>query len=156
MDYDGGRTAKDIVSFIKRKSGPPSTQLASAEAITNFPEQPGTQIVAYLNSDQLSVWIDVAKTAQVEEFNLGHVVDASLFGTHQAPAIVIYRDGEDPITYSGEFTKTAIAAWAGVEGHPLVNDLAQPVWQRSHATKTNLIALFFDKQVTEENTAFVC
>jgi protein disulfide-isomerase A1 len=153
-DYDQGRTAADIVNFIKKKSGPPSSQLASADAISHFKGQPGTQIIAYLYSDQLSVWLDVAKTAHVEEFALGHVVDSSLFDSHRAPAIVIHRDGEEPITYSGDFDKTAIAMWADVEGHPLINELAQPVWQRAHSTKTNLIALFFEKEATPEDQTF--
>jgi len=152
MDYEGGRSAKDIVAFIKKKTGPTSAPLASAEEIEKFKDQSGTKVIAYITSDQLSVWFDVGKSSQVEDFQLGHVIDSTLFGSHHAPAIAIHQEGVDPITYSGEFEKAAIASWANTEGYPLVNDLAQPVWQRCHDTKKNLVALVF-KEVTAEDTA---
>jgi len=145
-DYDGGRTAQDIVAFIRRKSGPSSKPLASAAELNSFTASLGTQLVAYLSSsdsDGTQTWIDACKTAQFEDFGCGHITDAALFGGKVAPTISIFRDGEDEIHYSGEFSKDAIVQWASTEGHPLFAELAQQIWQRSQNSKTPLVALFY-------------
>jgi len=144
---------KILSHFLKRKSLPPSSPLESDAKIAAFKEQPGTQIIAYLNSDHLKVWLEVGKSPEMEEFFLGHVTDSSLFGKHTAPSIIIYRDDAEPIQYSGDFFKPDIISWASSEGYPLVVELAQNVWVRSTKSKMPLVAFFNSEASTPEISA---
>jgi len=155
IDYEGGRTAQDILAFINRKSGPASTVLDSAAALEEFVGRTGTHIVGYFDgADEAhtKTWLDACKSAQFEDFGCGHVTDSSLFTGMKVPTAQIRKEGEDAITLTGDFTKENLVAWASAEGHPLVSELAQQVWQRSQTSKTPLVALFYT-EVNAETTA---
>jgi len=69
------------------------------------------------------------------------VTDSSLF---DKAGVFIHRGKEEPLHYSGDFTKEALVQWVTTEGHPLVEELAQKVWMRSQSTATPLLACFFE------------
>jgi len=82
------------------------------------------------------------------------VTDAALFGSHTADSAVILKLGEEPIVYSGNFEHEAIVSWAQGEGYPLVDELAQKIWQRSTNSRTPLLAVFISEQ-NEANTELI-
>jgi len=117
MDYEGGRTADDIVTWIKRKTGPPSKHLTTAEEVETFKAQTGTKIIAHLESNdaedkETKKWLQAASSGKLEDFSLGHITDSKLHDQTQIPTAVIYKEGESPIVFNEDkFTKTKILAW---------------------------------------------
>jgi len=81
IDYEGGRTAADIISFVTKKSAPPSTTISSSEQYQQFNSQQGTKVVAYVRdgSDLLDEWVSTAKSSTLNDFLCAHVVDPSLW-----------------------------------------------------------------------------
>jgi len=146
IDYEGGRKAEEIVSWVLKKSGPASTELASAEAITQFSEKDGTSVTAYVKAGpHYDTWLSVAKDAKFSDFLGGHVSDASLYGSNKEGTLVMHKKGEEPLVYSGDFDAAAILKWLLAEGFPLVEELAQPIWMRSSQASTPLLAVFHEE-----------
>jgi len=144
MDYEGGRKAPEIISWVEKKSGPVSAELKSQEEITKFTEKEGTNVVAYLKADspEYSTWIEIAKDNKFGDFFGAHVFDEALFGGNKAGSIVLYKKGEEPLAYTGEFEKAPVLKWLLAEGFPLVEELAQGIWVRSQQTESPLLAVF--------------
>jgi len=142
IDYDGGRTAADIISFVTKKSAPPSTTITSEDQFQNFISQHGTKVVAYLRvgSDLLDIWISIAKSTALNDFLCAHVVDSS-FGKPEGSVFLFKQDGEN-LGYEGEFTQNDITKWVSEEGYPLISVLAQEVWVRSSQSAKPLLAVF--------------
>jgi len=75
-NFDGDRTANSIVSWVKRKSGPPSLLLNSHEEQTKFIEKGGVVVGVFAGEDSKD-YITFSKIAKEEEdFNFGHRFDA--------------------------------------------------------------------------------
>jgi len=151
VDYEGGRSAEEIIQWLKKKSGPATLHINDKEAFDAFVDQAGTKIVAFTTDDTLTGWNTAASSGQLEDFILGHVTDASLFGDNAANSVVIYKQGEESVVYTGAFETEELVGWAQSEGYPLVDELAQKIWQRSSTSKKDLLAIFIQEQTDESN-----
>jgi len=153
-DFEGGRTADEIIQWLKKKTGPASLHVTSKEALDGFIAQVGSKIVAYVTEGAAANWLAVASSGRLDDFPLAHVTDSSLFGDHTANSAVIHKTGEDSLVHSGAFETDAIVSWAQSEGYPLVDELAQKIWQRSSSSGTPLLAVFIAEQ-NEDSTELV-
>jgi len=152
IDYEGGRKAAEIISWVEKKSGPVSTELKSQDDITKFTEKDGTNVVAYVKSgsDHYNTWIQVAKDPKFGDFAGAHVVDQSLWGNNKEGSVVLHKKGEEALTFTGDFEQATLLKWLLAEGFPLVEELAQGIWVRSQQTETPLLAVFH--QETDSDT----
>jgi len=82
------------------------------------------------------------------------VFDSELFGKDPVNTVKIYNDGEE-IAYDGPFSKSKITKWINTEGYPLIEELAQPIWQRAQTEKASLIAVFVSADKNEADLEFV-
>jgi len=140
VEYDGGRTAKDIIIWVTKKSGPPSKALSSAEEVAAYVASAGTRGIAYEPSS-LSTWENVAKSEKTQAFAFAHVLDASHGG--KAGTVELHKDGEDPQVYDGAFEEAALVQWFLAEGFPLVDELSQESWTRAQQGSIDLLAVFY-------------
>jgi protein disulfide-isomerase A1 len=147
-EYDGGRTAIDIVNWLNKKSGPPSKTLTTQEEIDSFVKGTGTRGVAYV-SDNEEVWNTVASSNSLQSFTFAHIKDSSLFGSNKAGTVVLHKDGESPLTFDGDFTADELNKWFLSEGFPLVDELAQESWTRAQKGAQDLLAVFYQKDDAE-------
>jgi len=151
VDYDGGRTAADIVQWVTKKSGPPSRPLSTQAEISTLLSGSGTRAIAYVTGDQAEVWEDVAEGEKLQAFAFYHISDPSLFGTNQAGAAELHKDGEEVIRFSGNFKESELTQWLLAEGFPLVDELSQDSWNRFTKSGLDLLAVF--QKETEGNSA---
>jgi len=140
-DYEGGRKEAEIVSWLLKKSGPPSTELTTADALDRF-QIFGVVIIAYVEagSADFEAWMALAKASKLDDFTLGHVVDSSVAAGKSG--VVLYKKGEDPVQFEGVLSEEALNKWVLTEGFPLVDELAQPIWVRAQKTGSPLLAVF--------------
>lgn len=63
VDYDGERTADDVINFLKKKSRPPSVLLQTKEDILKVEKEQGRRcILGSLNEEALKVYEDAGKS----------------------------------------------------------------------------------------------
>jgi protein disulfide-isomerase A1 len=138
-DYEGGRKAQEIVAWILKKSGPPSTEL-TAESLDDFLQNEGTKVVAHVTEANKDTWNQAAKDPRFEEFVAAHIVVGE--GEEK---VVIHKPAEEPVSYDGPFESESILKWVTSEAYPLIEELAQPIWVRSQKTGTPLLAVFYEE-----------
>jgi len=73
---------------------------------------------------------------------LAHVTDTSLFSGKSVNSVVIYKSEEEPIVYVGAVEIEELVKWSRSEGYPLIDELAQKIWQRSSTSGVPLLAVF--------------
>lgn len=145
-DYDGGRTANEIVQWVNKKSGPVSKVLASQADIDSFVSGKGTKVVGFLSAEQESVWNSIALDKGLSAFAFAHVADSALLGSKSVGTVELHKEGEDVQTYTGEFTKEAVVAWLLSEGFPLVDELNQESFTRGLDSGSDILAVFLSSK----------
>eukprot|EP01129_Flabellula_baltica_P003867 TRINITY_DN135_c1_g1_i1.p1 TRINITY_DN135_c1_g1~~TRINITY_DN135_c1_g1_i1.p1 ORF type:complete len:465 (-),score=146.67 TRINITY_DN135_c1_g1_i1:50-1444(-) len=136
IPYEGDRTAAGIVSWVTKKSGPPSVVLADAEAVAQFVQtRPAVVGTFPEGSDALEVFVSVAKVE--DDFRFGNVVGEQV-------SVTLYTSDEGDKVYEGEMEKDALKAWLKAEGYPVLQELDQNVWQRATIAQSSIFVAFID------------
>jgi len=114
MEYTGGRTKDAIVSWVLKKSGPPST-LADCDTIKKKVAE-SSFVLAYFGSesDKLFTEAHVPVADAEDKISFFHTADAAC-ATHynvQSPGIVFFRKFEtEQNVYAGEADKDSLSTW---------------------------------------------
>lgn len=145
IDYEGGRTANDIVNWVTKKSGPPSKVLASKADVDAYTAASGTRVLAYVSGDNEVAYVNAAKSDKAQAFAFAHVNDASAFGDKKEGTVELHKDGEDVKTFEGAVSTDALLTWVLAEGFPLVDELSQESWTRAQQGQLDLLAIFLNK-----------
>lgn len=118
MEYTGGRTQNDIVNWILKKVGPPSTEVTCDELKKKVEEN--KLVAAYFGEKDVKefteVFQEVATHPSVsEKYQFFHTSDkecAQQFGATTLPALVVFRKfDESPIVYQGKCEVTPVIDW---------------------------------------------
>jgi len=152
LDYEGGRTLDELYNYAVKKSGPASKILQTAEEVEAFLASAGTKVLSYVSeeSEAAKHWLESAASGSLEDFTLGHVVNKALFGDNKESSLTIHKDDGEKLSFSDVFNVDNIVKFVTGEGHPLVSELAQKVWQRSQSGSTPLIAAFVEEGNQEQ------
>ncbi|XP_045766716.1 protein disulfide-isomerase [Maniola jurtina] len=124
-DYSGGRQADDIVAWLKKKTGPPALEVASAEQAKEliaanpvivfgfFTDQGSEKALAFLNTASL-----------VDDQVFAIVTDAKVIEELEAQPndVVLFKNFEDPrVKYEGaEFNEDLLKTWVFVQSMPTI------------------------------------
>ncbi|XP_063623680.1 protein disulfide-isomerase [Cydia splendana] len=125
IDYTGGRQADDIISWLKKKTGPPAVAVTSAEQAKElisannvivfgfFPDQETAKAKAFLNTAGL---VDDQVFAIVSDEKLIKELEA------EAEDVVLYKNFEEPrVKYEeAQFDEDSIKKWVFVQSMPLI------------------------------------
>jgi protein disulfide-isomerase A1 len=144
-DYDKGRTAADIVKFLKKQSQPALTVVTSEEQLTALKGVDDVVVVGYFTegSDGAKVLKDVADTLR-DDATFGIVNDAALSGSHRN-SVVMFRKFDDPeLTHKGDNTKEALMTFIKSESFPLVGEIGPENYQKYVERDLPLFWLFVD------------
>jgi len=151
IEFNGGRTADEIVNWIKKKSGPPSSVLTGEEfealqknskfAIVFFGEE---------GSDEFKTFEQLASLDDKNSFN--HVFDASVNAPEglTRPGVAVFRKFDEPIVvHDGEFTREALAEFIVNTSIPTLiefsDEFIEPIFQAQNPA----LFLFVDKENEE-------
>ncbi|XP_041986904.1 protein disulfide-isomerase [Aricia agestis] len=125
IDYSGGRQADDIITWLKKKTGPPAVEVASAEQAKEligantvivfgfFPDQSTEKAKAFLNIASL---VDDQVFAIVTDEKVIEELEAS------PEDVVLYKNFEDPkVKYDAEaFNEDLFKTWVFVQSMPTI------------------------------------
>lgn len=118
MEYNGGRTADTIVSWVMKKSGPPSKAVVCDELKSMTSEEANKFVMAYFGAETDALFTDVHLkiAAANDKVQFVHVADESCatgFGA-KAPGLVFFRQFEDKEhVYTGAAVQADVEKWFG-------------------------------------------
>lgn len=144
IEYDGERTAAGIVNWCLKKSLPPVTVLATAEAHKDFIGQDGTQIVAFLDteSEEYKAYEAAAKDGRSDEFQFGVVSDAEVRKALGVESGVKMYKYEEVLSFEGAVEKEAVVTWVLTNGYPAIQVLTNNIFKRAFKDKTPVVVVF--------------
>jgi len=127
-EYNGGRTAAEIVQWIKKKTGAPTKVLAASEDVESFKDGAEVVAVGFLNadSDEFKAFESAARASEEIEFGYSSSADvAAAFGVSIPSVVVFKKFDEGKVVYSGEFEAAAIGSFVSGNALPLVPTFSQ-------------------------------
>nr|XP_002129037.1 protein disulfide-isomerase 2 isoform X5 [Ciona intestinalis]XP_009860659.1 protein disulfide-isomerase 2 isoform X4 [Ciona intestinalis] len=96
LEYGGGRQAADIVSWLKKKTGPPTVPLENAEAVANFKKDNEVVVIGYFPDSESDGHLSFKKVADE--------IDDVMFGSiHTAEAAAESDIAENTVTVFKQF-----------------------------------------------------
>jgi len=105
-DYGGGRTAPDIVSWLKKKTGPPTTTLDSEDAFTKAKTDNEVAVVGFFadaETEASKAYVNVADTFDdVPFFTVSDAALAETLGLKADKAALFKQFDEGRVDYEGE------------------------------------------------------
>ncbi|CAM9184744.1 unnamed protein product [Choristocarpus tenellus] len=109
VDYNAGRTANDIVAYVKKKAGPSATTVDSTEALTVFVGDNEAVVVglfASVNSDQAKAFMKVADGMDRLPFAISSAPDViAAYGSGDMVVVVkTYDDLKSEMSVSADTT----------------------------------------------------
>lgn len=132
IEYNGGRTADQIVLWLKKKTGPPAIELSSADDSKQFVESKDVVVVGYFadkESAKAKVFLEVA--AENDEIPFGitseEAVANSLEITKEGVTLFKTFDEKKNVFDSDEFTAENLKKFVSFNSLPLVVEFSHEV-----------------------------
>jgi protein disulfide-isomerase A1 len=149
IDYKGGRTSKDIVTFMKKQGAPAFFTVDSSEALQKLIDEEDIVIAGFFASeDAAGAFVDAAKALRMD-YTFALVSDADATAAEEASEgdVIMYKNFDDP-----KIVKPAdgdIADWARAESFPLVGEIGPENFQKYVDRALPLVWIFVDFDATE-------
>jgi protein disulfide-isomerase A1 len=135
-DYSGGRTSAEITAWCRKKSGPPSKELASADEVADFVKDKAAVVGTFTSRDSAGykAFIELAKDGDLDDFVFADVTGAT-------EGIKLYTTFADAQAVTGDDHKAFILQ----NGYPLVDELPA-AWERYSKKGLPLAILFINPE----------
>jgi protein disulfide-isomerase A1 len=150
-EYTGGRTADTIVSWIKKKTGPPCKPLADKDAIDQFKDGADVVVVAFADteSDDFKTIESAARGIEDIEFGVAGSDAASAAGA-SFPSIVLFKKfDEGEATYEGEMVVDDIKSFVQGNSVPLISTFSQENAPKIFGSGIDTHFLYFNDESAE-------
>lgn len=153
--YNGGRTADEIVNWLKKKTGPAAKTLASVDDVKQFAEAAEVVVVGFFkdaSSSNAKVFLDVASGNDDVPFAI--VSDDSIYGEYgvdKDEAVVLLKKFDSlKDIYDGAFEEKDINDFIALNSLPLVIEFNRETAQKIFSgTIKNHLLLFIGKSHPE-------
>jgi protein disulfide-isomerase A1 len=146
-DYDGGRTADDIVKWMTKKSGPSVVIVDDQKSIDQFKEDNDVVIVAYienLEGDEMNMLEKIASLDDNAAYLITSNADLAKANEKIFPSITLFKKfDEGKMEYEGEFTSEEITSFVKENSMPLIMTFSQEKASQIFGGETNLHLLMF-------------
>ena len=156
VDYSGGRTADDIIFWLKKKTGPPAKTLASVEDSNTFVADPEVVVIGFfknVDSENAKVFLEVAASTE-DNIPFAITSDDAVFKHHEVKGdeavLLLKKFDEKRDVYDGKYDAKEITNFVSINSLPLVVEFNRESAQKifSGAIK-NHVLLFIGKSHPE-------
>lgn len=150
-EYNGGRTADEIVGWIRKKSGPASKEVTDA-AIDALKTNEKFSVVFYgdESSAEFATFKSVASLDDKHSFHHNHAADATLPEGASRPGVVVYRNfDEHTVVFSGAFTTEAVASFIASAAVPTLIQFSEEFIEPIFQNQKPAVFLFVDSSNAE-------
>jgi protein disulfide-isomerase A1 len=148
-DYSGGRTSNDIVTFMKKRTGPATKLLNSVEEVEKFKESYDISVVYFGKNNEI-----INKIARSSEtYPYGQCNTQACFDnykTTEGRLVLFKKFDEGRNDYTGEFTEASIKSFVEINSKPHAMKFEDKAAQLIFANKTPALILY--RKENAENT----
>ena len=134
-EYKGGRTADEIINWIKKKSGPATKEVTGAEL--NTLKESSSILVAFYGDAASNEFKEFQKVADADDKStyVHANADAALPEGAKRPGVVVFRKFDEPfVVFSGDFTHDAIHDFVSKSSVPSLIEFSdqyiEPIFQQ--------------------------
>jgi protein disulfide-isomerase A1 len=133
-EYGGGRTAEDIVKWLKKKTGPPAVDLTTEEQATKFKESAPVVVVGFFkdrDSADAKTYLEVA--ADNDEHPFAIASDKSVYSALgvDKDGIVLFKNFDEKRNdLEGEVTAETLKKFVSTNSLPLVVEFSHETAQK--------------------------
>jgi len=157
MEYNGGRTADDIVNWILKKTGPPSQEKSCDDVKTAAKDMKlGLIYFGAAEGDLFSAHESTGRSDVGDKFSLLHTTAdcASEFGA-SAPGIALVRNFDNsPVVFSGESTADSLKAFAKENSVPVLIEFSEDYIEPIFGDQQSAVILFSEGRDAAFNKVF--
>lgn len=147
VEYNGGRQADDIVSWLLKKTGPAAKDLSTVELAEEFIKETPVAVVGFFSdveSEQAKAFIQAANA--VDEYPFGITSNADVFKKFETESgkIVLFKQfDEGKAVFDGAFEFETIKKFVTSEAMPLIVDFNHESAQKIFGGEIKSHLLFF-------------
>jgi len=146
-DYSGPRDAEGIVQWLKKRSGPPATDVKTVEAFKELSKSNVLVLGCFSNqdSDKAKAFIEAAKRIDEYEVAITSATEVMEEVKAKDESILLLKNFDDPKTeFTGEFKGPEIKQWVDANSVPLVWEFSQATAQKIFKGSAKVHYLYFD------------
>uniref|UniRef100_A0AC34QRQ6 Protein disulfide-isomerase n=1 Tax=Panagrolaimus sp. JU765 TaxID=591449 RepID=A0AC34QRQ6_9BILA len=129
IDYKGGRDQEGILSWLKKKTGPPAIDLKTVEDVNSFKDSANVVVIGYFeksDSDTAQVYVDIADSIDDIPFALVHDKDVAKAVELTKEGIVLYKKfDEGRVDYAEYIVADKLTSWIQANRLALVSEFTQ-------------------------------
>ncbi|XP_068672295.1 protein disulfide-isomerase 2-like [Montipora foliosa] len=126
IEYGGGRTASEIITWLEKKTGPPAKVLLTAEEIKAFTEKSDVVVVGFYkdkDSEGAKAFTEAAGETDAVEFGIVHDEALAKENSVDGDNVVLYKKfDEGRVVYDGEHLAESIIQFIKANQLPLVTE----------------------------------
>jgi len=156
-EYNGGRTADTIVSWLEKKTGPAAKTLATVDEAKAFVADNDIAIIGFFDSvDSDGAKAFLAAAGNMDDFPFAITSEAAVLAEYKAAGVVIFKNfDEGRNDMEGEVTEESVTAFVAGNSLPLVVDFSQDTAQKIFSGEIKSHLLLFMSGVAEDHAAKV-
>jgi len=156
-EYNGGRTADTIVSWLEKKTGPPAKTLATVDEAKAFVADNDIAVIGFFDSvDSDGAKAFLAAAGNMDDYPFGIATEAAVLAEYKASGVVIFKNfDEGRNDLEGEVTEESVAAFVAGNSLPLVVDFSQDTAQKIFSGDIKSHLLLFMSAAAEDHAAKV-
>jgi len=156
-EYNGGRTADTIVSWLEKKTGPAAKTLATVDEAKAFVADNDIAIIGFFDSvDSDGVKAFLAAAGNMDDFPFAITSEAAVLAEYKAAGVVIFKNfDEGRNDMEGEVTEESVTAFVAGNSLPLVVDFSQDTAQKIFSGDIKSHLLLFMSGAAEDHAAKV-
>lgn len=152
QDYKGGRTADEIVNWVKKRSGPPSTEVDDTK-VDELKSSEKILVVFYGDKDSTE-FAEYEKAAAGDEkhtFTHNFAESAKLPEGLTRPGVAVYRDFDEPVVVHNKgLNKSAINEFVNSASVPTLIEFSDEYIEPIFQNQKPALFLFIDKDSEEQ------
>jgi len=156
-EYNGGRTADTIVTWLEKKTGPPAKTLATVDEAKAFVAENDIAVIGFFESaDSDGAKAFLAAAGNMDDFPFGITTEAAVLAEYKAAGVVIFKNfDEGRNDLEGEVTEESVATFVAGNSLPLVVDFSQDTAQKIFSGDIKSHLLLFMSAAAEDHAAKV-
>eukprot|EP00048_Salpingoeca_helianthica_P014482 m.221898 g.221898 ORF g.221898 m.221898 type:complete len:493 (-) comp15909_c0_seq1:191-1669(-) len=157
-EYSGGRTAKEIVSWVSKRSGPSYQTLETVEAATKLAEENEVVVLGFFSSIEDPAAVAFIGAADRSENVYALSIKPEVAGHYSAKApqvILLKKFDEGRVDYTGEFSSAAIGTFVDGNQLPYVVEFSDASAQKIFGGAVKNHLLLFTKKNDETFAGYV-
>jgi len=156
-EYNGGRTADTIVSWLEKKTGPPAKTLATVDEAKAFVADNDIAVIGFFDSvDSDGAKAFLAAAGNMDDYPFGIATEAAVLAEYKAAGVVIFKNfDEGRNDLEGDVTEESVAAFVAGNSLPLVVDFSQDTAQKIFSGDIKSHLLLFMSAAAEDQAAKV-